>query len=111
MPWNDIWKYVLSSAGGGVAVAVLLRLFVDKWMDKHFASELEKLKYEHQKALENVKHTIQSTFSRIVKVHEKEYEVLPKAWFLLHVAIGSACMTASGMKERPDFLNMPDGEL
>ena len=80
-------------------------------MDRHFASQLEKLKHEHQKELENVKHTIQSTFSRIVKVHEREYEVLPKAWFLLNVFLGSATNAVKLLKFRPQLQNMPGSQF
>lgn len=117
MPWNgsDVWKFLLQVLAAGVAGALLLwplfKRLADKWLDKHFASQLEELKHEHQKELENVKHTIQSTFSRVVKVHEREYEVLPKAWFMLHVAYGSAQTAVARLKTRPDFWNMSDGDV
>jgi len=115
MPWNDVWKFLLEvlKVGGTSAVIVfgLIKWFGDKWLDRRFASQLENLKHENQKELENVKHTIQSTFSRIVKVHEREYRVLPKAWFMLHVAYGSAQGAVAHLKTRPDFWNMSEGDL
>jgi len=117
MPFNidDVWKFLLEvlKVGGTSAVIVfgLVKWFGDRWFDKHFAAQLEKLKHENQKELENVKHTIQSTFSRIVKVHEREYEVLPKAWFMLHVAYGSAQTAVAQVKTWPDFRTMSDGDL
>src|SRR5437868_915408 len=112
---DDVLKFgiqVLSAGGTSAAIVYgLVKMYGQKWLDKHFASQLEELKHEHQKELENVKHTIQSTFSRIVKVHEREYEVLPKAWFLLHVSLGSANNAIASMKFRPTFENMPDSQF
>jgi hypothetical protein len=33
---------------------------------------------------------VQWEFSRISKIHEKEFEVLPNAWLMLHEAYGYA---------------------
>ena len=39
------------------------------------------MKSEQQRELERLKHRLSS---RISKIHEKEFEVLPKAWLMLH---------------------------
>ena len=111
----DVWSFLLEVAkvAGSSAIIVfgLVKWFGDKWLNKHFTSQLEALKHENQKELETVKQTIQSTFSRIVKVHEREYEVLPKAWFLLNVSLGHAIDSVARLKFRPTFQNMPDSQF
>src|SRR5260370_41609174 len=117
MPWSgdDVLKFVLrvlSVCGTSAAILYgLVKVYGEKWLDKHFASQLEQLKHEHQQELENVKHTIQSTFSRILKVHERENEVLPKAWVMLHVAYGSPHTAEARPKSRPEFCNMSHGDV
>lgn len=61
-----------------------------------FAEQIEVMKHEHQKELEELRTKSQSIFSRISKVHEKEFEILPTAWFKLHEANGSAFNVAGG---------------
>jgi len=47
--------------------------------------EMEKFKSDQEKELERLRHLLSS---RISKIHEKEFEILPKAWFMLHEAHG-----------------------
>ena len=75
--------------------------WVDTWIEDRFKSKqdelnrthqekLGELNHEYQTKLEGVRSEIQTTFSRVAKVHEKEFEVLPKAWLYLHEAWSSA---------------------
>jgi hypothetical protein len=64
-----------------------------------------------QKEIEGLRHTIQSMFSRISKIHEKEFEVLPKAWFMLHDAYGSAYNAVAQLKFSPNFKGMPEAKF
>ena len=80
---------VVKYGGGAVVIAYgIVKVFGEKWLDSRFATALQKMKYEQQKELERVKDDIQRTYNRISKVHDKEYEVLPKAWLLFHEAHG-----------------------
>ena len=93
-------------AYGGPSAAIAYGVFHwlgARWLEQRFQRSLEALKHEQQKELERVKHEIQSTFSRVSKIHEKEFEVLPRAWFLLHDAYGSAHQLLAGMRFGPDF--------
>jgi hypothetical protein len=69
--------------------------------------ELEKLKAEHQAELERLRHLLSS---RVSKIHEKEFEVLPRAWLLLQDAHGATFRSVCGMREIPNF-NMPGPQL
>jgi hypothetical protein len=42
-------------------------------------------------------------FSRISKIHDKEFEVLPVAWLKLHQAYGQVFQLCSAFKQFPDF--------
>lgn len=99
---------LIAVGGGGAAVAyALFRWFGTSWLDQQFKKRLEELKHDHQRELEQLRHEINALFSRISRIHEKEFEVLPKAWYLLHVAHGTVFQLVKPFKQFPDFDNMP----
>jgi len=104
---------VLAAGGGGATIVYfLVKGFGEKWLDKRFATSLQNLRHAQEKELERSKHELQGMFSRIVKVHEREYEVMPKAWYLLHEAYGSAHNALEiGVKYGPDFDNLSGPEF
>ena len=119
MTWQDALQAILTSVGGivtvgGGAAAVayaVFRFLAKRWLDQKFNEQLENLKQEQRKELEHVRHEIQSTFSRISKIHEKEFEVLPEAWRRLHDAYGKAFRVSSAFKQFPDVACMNEKQL
>src|ERR1051326_2668896 len=116
MTW-DAWLSLFLKIGlptiGFIAVlgGPLVKYFGTKWLDQQFAKRLEKLKHEQQKELEHVRHAIQMMFSRASKIHEKEFEVLPKAWLMLHEAYGAAMNVVVGFRRFPDFNLLTESQL
>jgi hypothetical protein len=95
-------------AVGGTSAAIAYGLFQwlgQRWIEHQFAARLESFKAEQQKELERLKHLLSSRVSRI---HEKEFEVLPRAWFLLHDACGKAHEFMATIRQSPDFENLPE---
>lgn len=119
MTWQDALQATFTSVGGIVTVGggaaaiayAVFRFLAKRWLDQKFEEQLENLKQEQRKELEHVRHQIQSTFSRISKIHEKEFEVLPEAWRRLHDAYGKAFRVASAFKEFPDVARMNEKQL
>jgi hypothetical protein len=109
MTWSDIWKWlrdVLAVGGPSVVLAYgLFKWLGEKWIEQRFGIRLEKFKSDQQKELEKLRHLLSSRVSRI---HEKEFEVLPRAWFLLHDAHGKACHCISRLRQYPDFARLPE---
>jgi hypothetical protein len=108
------WTAALVTAGGGGAIVAygVFNQFGKKWLDQHFKKNLEELKHAQQQEIEFLKHQINSLFSRVSKIHEKEFEILPKAWFMLNELHGSVVLALDlTMKFYPDFTRMPDGQL
>lgn len=115
---------ILTAAGGGAVVAYgVFKLLATKWLDQHFVVKLKELEMVHNEKLENLKHThgqeierlkhdINALFSRISKVHEKEFDVLPKAWFMLNELHGVVMLALDlTMKYSPDFRRLQPAEL
>jgi len=97
----------IAAGGGGAAIAwVIFKKLGDGWLADRFAKRLETFKYEQVKDLEQLRHKITSLFSRISKIHEKEFEVLPMAWLKLHQAYGLVSRLCSALKQFPDFRQM-----
>src|SRR6266851_238223 len=121
-PWlhNLLFVGVPSVVAALAATAGLWKWFAEKWIEQRLAiglekfkagqqKELEGFKSEQQKELERLRHLLSS---RISKIHEKEFEVLPKAWFKLHEAHGSVVVALDlTFKQYPDFRKLPDAQL
>lgn len=98
---------VFATAGGGAAIAwAIFSKFGDRWLENAFAKRFEAFKHEQAKELEHLRHKITSLFSRISKIHDKEFEVLPVAWFKLHEAYGRIYELCSAYKEFPELGQM-----
>ena len=105
-----IGKIVLYG-GGAVGLAYGLFVFLGKkWIENKFATRLQEYKSAQDRELEDVRYRINTLFSRVTKIHEKEYEVLPTAWAKLHDARDYIGSLVSPLQQYPDFsrLNEPD---
>jgi hypothetical protein len=103
---------LIAAGGGGAVVAYGLFQWLGKsWLDQHFAKQLEQLKHDQQKEIEQVRYQIDSQFSRISKIHEKEFEILPEAWTLLRQAHGAVFQVTSVIRRDPDLDRMTDPQL
>jgi hypothetical protein len=103
---------IVAIGGSSAAVAYALFHWLGKtWLEQHFKKQLEELRHENQKEIEQLRHQINSLFSRISKVHEKEFEVLPIAWKLLNEACGYANRVASAYREDKDLHSVSDADF
>ncbi len=108
---NFVGKLVVYG-GGSIALAYAAFMFLGKkWIENQFSKSLQKYKHEQSKELEETKYTINSLFSRVTKIHEKEFEVLPNAWELLHNAIAELTKFTSILKQYPNLDVMTDVQL
>jgi len=83
-----IWIAGLSFGGFGlVGVAYwIFQQWGTKWLDNRFARNLEAAKHEHQAELQRLKQKIDAHLDRAIKLHNKEFEVLPEVWRLMDLA-------------------------
>lgn len=112
---EEILKFlgsVIVYGGGGAAVAYGLFVFLGKkWIEDKFSKSLETYKNEQQKELEDFKYRINTLFSRVLKIHDKEMEILPEAWAKLHSAIEHISSLVSVYQEYPDFNSYKQPEI
>lgn len=95
-------------AGGGVAIVAyaLLRFFGEKWMNAKFEERLAAFKHAQEKELEELRYKINALLDRTVKLHQKEFDVIPEAWGMKSTnatILGRAFETRSNvsLRQRP----------
>src|SRR5437867_8574244 len=100
---------IIAIGGGAAALAYGLFVWLGKrWLEQHFAKSLERLRHEQAKEIEHVRHEINSLFSRVSKIHEREFEVLPAAWQKLHESYGRVFKACSRLVDYLDLSRMTD---
>jgi len=103
---TSVAKLIAAGGGGALVAYGLFQWLGRSWLDQHFRKQLEQLKHDQQKEIEQVRYQINSQFSRISKIHEKEFEILPEAWKLLQRAFGAVSRVASRFRRDPDLNGM-----
>ncbi len=100
-------------AGGALTSLVLwlFKLFGEKWLSNKFAERLEAFKHDQQKEIEHLRFEINKVFDRTTKLHQREYDVLPKAWSLLVISHNAAAGITSPLQSYPDIGRMSAPEL
>ncbi|MDD5765878.1 MAG: hypothetical protein PHW79_06505 [Candidatus Marinimicrobia bacterium] len=98
--------------GGAVGLAYGLFIFLGKkWIENKFATRLEEYKLAHDRELEDVRYRINTLFSRVTKIHEKEYEVLPMAWAKLHDGRDHISSLVSPFQQYTDLDRLKEYEI
>ena len=112
---KPVFAYVglILSAGGGVAVVAyaLLRFFGEKWMNAKFEERLAAFKHAQEKELEELRFKISALMDRTIKLHQKEFDVVPEAWSKLTQAHGVVMTVTSSIQQYPDLDRMTAGQL
>jgi hypothetical protein len=106
-----IGKVIAYGGGGAVAAYLLFTFLGKKWIEGKFAERLEAYKGDLKKELEQTRYEINVLFSRITKIHEKEFEVLPEAWSKMQNALGRISHFTSLFQQYPDLNQMSQPAL
>jgi len=96
---------LIFGAGGGVAVVAyaLLRFFGEKWMNAKFEERLAAFKHAQGKELEELRYRINALMDRTVKLHQKEFDVIPASWGKLNTSYGVVTAITSAFQQYPDL--------
>ncbi|VAX07562.1 hypothetical protein MNBD_GAMMA26-391 [hydrothermal vent metagenome] len=112
---DEIFEFIGKMiAVGGTAAAIAYAFFIflgKKWLENKFSESLEAYKHKQNKEIEEVRYRINAQFNRITKIHEKEIEVLPKAWHKMHDALKHLTYFASPFRQHPDLDRMNQSQL
>lgn len=103
---------VVTYGGGTFAICYLaLRTVGLKWLDEKFNKRLVEFKRFQNQEFENYRFEINRLFSRVTKIHEMEFDILPTAWQKLQMAQGGLSDMTSPFQSYPDIDRMSKSEL
>lgn len=112
---NQVLSYIGAVViGGGALVTVVWQAFKHlsvKWLDARFDERLQKLRHDHNQEIEHLRFRISALLDRATKLHEREFEVLPKAWAKLNEAYWYVSAFVSSMQSYPDLDRMSEAQL
>ncbi len=111
----DIWKFLgqlIAYGGGAAAIAYVIFIFLGRnVVENWFSRRMEAYKNAQAQELEEFKYKINALFNRVTKIHEKEFDVLPKAWAKLQDVLAQVGNIASPLQAYPDFTAMSETEF
>ncbi len=115
----EIIKVVAAAFGATVFTLSVLtglalwffKLFGEKWLSNTFAKRLEAFRHDQQKELEHLRFEINKLFDRTTKLHQREFDVLPKAWSLLVTSYNAVLGITSPLQIYPDIDRMSAPQL
>jgi hypothetical protein len=95
-------------AGGGLSLIVYhaFKYLAAKWLDARFEERLQALKHEQQKELEQLRYKVSALLDRAVKLHQREFDVLPEAWSKLNDAYWYVRSFVSALQTYPNVDQM-----
>ena len=82
-----------------------------KWMEQRFQERLELFRTEQVREIERMRHRINGLLDRTVRLHSKEFEVLPDVWGKLVEAHGFAGAYVSSFQQYSDVGHLSDPAL
>jgi hypothetical protein len=95
-------------AGGGLSLTIyqVFKHLAARWLDARFEEKLQSLKHEHDREIEGLRFKIAALLDRAVKLHQREFEVLPEAWAKLNDAYWYVKGFVSALQSYPDIDRM-----
>jgi hypothetical protein len=104
------WQSLLGLLGQmGITVAIAgivawggFKFMGKKWIEARFAEDLERFRHQQIAEIERLKFRITTLVDRTTKLHQHEYEVLPKIWELLGIAFTEVRGFSSPLQSYPD---------
>jgi hypothetical protein len=108
-----VWIFSAFGAVGVVTGAAygFFKFLGAKWLDTKFQERLEAYKHEQHKELEELKFKINTLMDRTVKLHQREFDVLPETWGRLIDAYGYTQSVISSFQQYPDVNRMAAPQL
>lgn len=89
----------------------LFKVFGEKWLSNKFSERLEAFKHDQQKEIEHLRFEISKLLDRTTKLHQREFEVLPRAWSLLSKSYHAVKGVTAGLQTYPDISRMSAAHL
>ena len=102
---------VLGASGASAVTFFLFKLFAEKWMSSKFNQQLESFKHQQQREIEELRFRIGTMMDRAIKLHQREFEVLPETWSRMSNAFGAVAAISIGLNRFNQVDRMSDVEI
>jgi hypothetical protein len=115
----DILNEFLKLIGGVAAIGAassafayaMFRLFTTKWIETRFSERLEAFKHQQNQEIEHLRFRINTMMDWNVKLHQREFDILPETWSLLNEAFYTIEPIAIGFQQYPNLDEMSADRL
>lgn len=106
-PMNMSWGALLAQFGITVFSAAAIaygafKWFGKRWIEHRFSERLEAFRHAKNREIEALRGEVNALLDRTVKLHSKEFEVLPLAWDKMYLAYGAARQVANRGQSYPN---------
>lgn len=112
---NEVFEYIGKAlvVGGGASFVAYqaFKHFAAKWLDARFEKNLQRLVHDQNKELERLRSDLTKAFDRATKLHQREFEVLPKTWDDVSEAYWATASLVSPLQTMPDLSSMQEKQL
>lgn len=112
---NEVFEYLgkaLVIGGGASFVAYqAFKHLAAKWLDARFEKNLQQLVHDQNKEIERLRSDLTKSFDRATKLHQREFEVLPKVWDEVSEAYWATASLVSPLQTIPDLNKMQEKQL
>jgi hypothetical protein len=112
---NDFLKLIGGIATIGVASSTcayaVFRILTTKWIDTRFSERLEAFKHQQNQEIEHLRFRIGTMMDWNVKLHQREFNVLPETWSLLTEAFYTIEPITLGIQQYPGLDKMSSEQL
>jgi hypothetical protein len=112
---NDLLKLIGGVAAIGTASAAfayaMFRIFTTKWIETRFSERLETFKHQQNQEIERLRFRINTMMDWNVKLHQREFDILPETWSLLNEAFYTIEPIAIGFQQYPNLDEMSADRL
>lgn len=100
-------------AGGVPALAAyaLFRFLGEKWLSTKFEEKMAAYRHAQTKELEGLKLRLNTLFDRTIKLHQKEFDVLPECWAKLCNEYWEVRSVTSRFQQYPNVDGMTSEQL
>ena len=103
--------FVATVGSFGWIIYGIFKIFAEKWLNAKFEKRLAAYKHVQQRELEQLRFEINALLDRAVKLHQREFDVLPEIWGLLTEAFNITRPVALGAVLGPDINAMTAEQL
>jgi hypothetical protein len=115
----DIFNEFLKLIGGVAAIGAassafayaMFRIFTTKWIETRFSERLEAFKHQQNQEIEHLRFRINTMMDWNVKLHQREFDILPETWSLLNEAFYTIEPIAIGFQQYPNLDEMSADRL